>query len=157
MENRDELKYSAMDIAKYAVNRQYKSNRPISNLQLQKILYFLQIVFTSKTGHLLFADQFEAWPYGPVIRDVYVKFADCGGYPIRREFNIAIDDRTKPFLDAGIDTLAKKSPWDLVRVSHAEGSPWDTVYNLDGKHKGIIPNKLIMQCALGANVRRQDG
>lgn len=45
-----------MDIAKYAVNRQYKSNRPISNLQLQKILYFLQIVFTSKTGHLLFAD-----------------------------------------------------------------------------------------------------
>ena len=33
MENRDELKYSAMDIAKYAVNRQYKSNRPISNLQ----------------------------------------------------------------------------------------------------------------------------
>lgn len=35
MENRDELKYSAMDIAKYAVNRQYKSNRPISNLQLQ--------------------------------------------------------------------------------------------------------------------------
>lgn len=56
MENRDELKYSAMDIAKYAVNRQYKSNRPISNLQLQKILYFLQIVFASKTGHLLFAD-----------------------------------------------------------------------------------------------------
>ena len=84
MENRDELKYSAMDIAKYAVNRQYKSNRPISNLQLQKILYFLQIVFTSKTGHLLFSDQFEAWPYGPVIRDVYVKFADCGGYPKAR-------------------------------------------------------------------------
>lgn len=40
MENRDELKYSAMDIAKYAVNRQYKSNRPISNLQLQKYSTF---------------------------------------------------------------------------------------------------------------------
>lgn len=43
MDNRDESKYSAMDIAKYAVNRQYKSNRPISNLQLQKILYFYRL------------------------------------------------------------------------------------------------------------------
>lgn len=154
MENRTEQKYSAMDIAKYAVSRRYKSDRPISNLQLQKILYFLQVIFASKTGSLLFADQFEAWPYGPVIREVYVEFADCGGFPIRREFDIDVDRRTKPFLDAGIDTLAEKSPWDLVRISHAEGSPWDVVYNREGRHKGTIPNGLIMQCALGASAGR---
>lgn len=56
MENRTEQKYSAMGIAKYAVSRRYKFGRPISNLQLQKILYFLQIVFASETGRLLFAD-----------------------------------------------------------------------------------------------------
>ena len=157
MENRTEQEYSAMGIAKYAVSRRYKSRRPISNLQLQKILYFLQIVFASKTGRLLFADQFEAWPYGPVIREVYAEFADCGGFPIRREFDIDVDDNIRPFLDDGIDTLAEKSPWDLVRISHAEGSPWDVVYNREGRHKGTIPNELIMQCALGAGARRQDG
>lgn len=154
MENRIEQNYSAMGIAKYAVSRRYKSGRPISNLQLQKILYFLQIIFASKTGRLLFADQFEAWPYGPVIREVYAEFADCGGFPIRRGFDIDVDVNTKPFLDAGIDTLAEKSPWDLVRISHAEGSPWDVVYNREGKHKGTIPNRLIMQCALSTSAGR---
>lgn len=154
MEDQTEPKYSAMDIAKYAINRRYKSNRPISNLQLQKMLYFLQVIFTAKTGCLLFPDQFEAWPYGPIIRGVYAEFADCGGYPIRHEFDIDINCRTKPFLDAGIDTLAEKSPWDLVRISNAEGSPWDVVYNRDGRHKGAIPNEMIMHCALNASTRR---
>lgn len=67
--------YSAMEIAEYAVSRRYRHDTPISNLQLQKILYFLQVIHASETGELLFADQFEAWPYGPVIRDVYVKFS----------------------------------------------------------------------------------
>ena len=119
--------YCAMEIAEYAVSRRYRHNTPISNLQLQKILYFLQVIHASETGELLFADQFEAWPYGPVIRDVYVEF--------------------RPFLDAGVDTLAEKSPWELVRISHAEGSPWDIIYNQKRLHKGIIPNELIMQCA----------
>lgn len=154
MEDQTEQKYSAMDIAKYAINRRYKSNRPISNLQLQKILYFLQVIFTAKTGFLLFPDQSEAWPYGPIIREVYVEFADCGGYPIRREFDIDVGCKIKPFLDAGIDTLAEKAPWDLVRISNAEGSPWDVVYNREGRHKGTIPNGLIIQCVLNASTRR---
>lgn len=153
MEDQIEPKYSAMDIAKYAINRRYKSNRPISNLQIQKMLYLLQVIFTVKTGCLLFPDQFEAWPYGPIIREVYVEFADCGGYPIRCEFDIDVGCKIKPFLDAGIDTLAEKSPWDLVRISNAEGSPWDVVYNREGRHKGTIPNGLIMQCALNASTR----
>lgn len=41
--------YSAMEIAEYAVNRRYRLDMPISNLQLQKILYFLQVIYASKT------------------------------------------------------------------------------------------------------------
>lgn len=139
--------YSAMDIAKYAVNRKYRKDEPISNLQLQKILYFLQLIYASGTRKLLFPDQFEAWPYGPVIRNVYVEFSDCGSFPIRRSFDVEIDDSVRPFLDAGVDTLSGKSPWELVSISHAKGSPWDSVYNEQGRHKGVIPNELIMQCA----------
>lgn len=140
-------RHSAMEIAKYAVNRRYRKDEPISNLQLQKILYFLQIIYASDNDALLFADQFEAWPYGPVIRDVYVEFSDCGGFPIKRGFDVEIEQPLRPFLDAGMDTLASKSPWELVSISHAKGSPWDHVYNELGEHKGVIPNKLIMKCA----------
>lgn len=150
MEVRVGTRYSAMDIAEYAVNRRYEADKPISNLHLQKILYFLQIIYASETGNLLFADQFEAWPYGPVIRDVYKKFSDFGGFPIQCGFSVEIDDDIRPFLDAGIDTLAEKSPWDLVRISHAEESPWDIVYNVHGNHKGIIPNEMIMESAMRA-------
>lgn len=140
-------RHSAMEIAKYTVSRRYRSGDPISNLQLQKILYFLQFIYASDNGALLFADQFEAWPYGPVIRDVYIEFSDCGGFPIKRGFDIEIEESLRPFLDAGIDTLAGKSPWELVSISHAEGSPWDLVYNKQNRHKGTISNELIMKCA----------
>lgn len=141
-------RYSAMDIAKYVVDRRYKCGKPISNLQLQKILYFLQLIFARETRTLLFPEEFEAWPYGPVIRAVYIEFSGCGGYPIRREFSVDIDKRLCLFLDAGVDLLAEKSPWDLVRISHADKSPWDIVYNEHGAHKGLIPNEMIMDCAL---------
>ena len=42
--------YSAMEIAEYAVSRRYRHDTPISNLQLQKILYFLQVIHASETG-----------------------------------------------------------------------------------------------------------
>lgn len=148
MEVRVGTDYSAMDIAKYAVNRRYEMEKPISNLQLQKILYFLQLVFASKTRVLLFSDPFEAWPYGPVVRDVYNEFADYGGFPIRQGFSVAIEeDDLRSFLNAGIDLLAEKSPWELVSISHADGSPWDIVYNHNGRRKGIIPNELILESA----------
>lgn len=148
MEVRVGTAYSAMEIAKYAVNKRYEMGKPISNLQLQKILYFLQLVYASNMQKLLFPDQFEAWPYGPVIRDVYIEFSDCGGFPIRQGFSVDIkEDGLRSFLDAGIDLLAEKSPWELVRISHADGSPWDEVFNRKGMHKGVIPNELIMKAA----------
>lgn len=51
----------AMSLAKYTVTKCEKDNQPISNLQLQKMMYFLQSVYCRSTGgDLLFADQFEA-------------------------------------------------------------------------------------------------
>ena len=116
--------YSAMEIAEYAVSRRYRHDTPISNLQLQKILYFLQVIHASETGELLFADQFEAWPYGPVIRDVYVEFSDCGGFPIKREFDTEINDSIRPFLDAG--TCSPRNPHGNSSGSHTPRGPRGT-------------------------------
>lgn len=60
--------YSALDIAKYIISKCNIENCPISNLQLQKILYNLQkallqseIMITEKKSSALFGDKIEAW------------------------------------------------------------------------------------------------
>ena len=65
----------ALDAAKYIINRCISFGHPISNLQLQKILYFCQLAHIKLSGKLLFSDeQFEAWQFGPVVRSIYVKY-----------------------------------------------------------------------------------
>jgi uncharacterized phage-associated protein len=39
---------------------------PISNLQLQKILYYIQKTFL-ENGMVAFDDEIEAWKFGPVV------------------------------------------------------------------------------------------
>lgn len=139
-------KYKASDVAHYILSECYRNGSPISNLQLQKMLYFLQIIHLDTTGELLFDDEFYAWPYGPVIPHIYREFSQFGSRPIRygRSDSSFLDSNDKAFIDAGIRVLRRKSPWDLVRVSHADGSPWDVVYNQRGDRKGHIENQLLI-------------
>ena len=56
--------YKAMDLANYIVGKCIKDNVPITNLQLQRILYFVQKDFL-KRGSPAFSDYIEAWEFGP--------------------------------------------------------------------------------------------
>ena len=139
----------AMDLADYAVYCCTVANRPISNLHLQKMLYFLQSIYCRNTGKLLFPEAFSAWPYGPVIPEIYDKYSAYGGRAIIRHESkvLAVRNDIKQFVDAGIDILSKQSPWDLVKTTHAPGSPWDRVYQ-DGKgYKKEIPNEYIIEAS----------
>ena len=75
-----------MRLAKYIVQKCYQDGHPISNLQLQKILYFLQIMYGRSTEgkELLFQDDFEAWPYGPVFLMFLISFRVMAGVLSRK-------------------------------------------------------------------------
>ena len=143
--------FDARTLSHYVVNRCTVMGQPISNLQLQKILYFLQFFYcrANKGGALLFPEPFYAWPYGPVIPDVYEEFSEFGGRAIEKSFTVELccDQHVKDFLDEGIDTLREKSPWYLVRISHAQGLPWSLIYRDGDGYKDIIPNSLIIKAA----------
>lgn len=147
----------AMSLARYVVGKCAREKKPISNLQLQKILYFLQSVYCRATkGLLLFPDSFEAWPYGPVITSVYREFSKYGGDVIDDCLNAispGFGGVEKTFVDAGIEDLRDRSPWDLVRTSHAAGSPWDKVYKGGDGYKNVIPNELIIDAAMKGEQR----
>jgi uncharacterized phage-associated protein len=63
--------YAAENIAKYLIYLasqafvgDNKERESITNLKLQKILYFAQAYYLSKVGKPLFIDNIEAWAHG---------------------------------------------------------------------------------------------
>ncbi|MDR1284955.1 MAG: DUF4065 domain-containing protein [Campylobacteraceae bacterium] len=138
-------KITAMDVAKYAISKCQEDNHPITNLQLQKMLYYIQYFFLVKTEEPLFDDDFEAWKFGPVISNVYYEYRIYGALPIdldgnKIEFNnINIED--KKLLDYVIEKTRVMYPWRLVEQSHAKGKAWDSVF-MDGFGAGDIIEKM---------------
>lgn len=140
---------TANDAARFMVNLCIDDGHPISNLQLQKILYFCQLESYRNTGEPLFSDDFEAWRYGPVVPSVYSLFSIFGGLSISH----AVKEGT-PL--AGVDkdivqdvtrNLRGLPPWELVAKTHSDGSPWALTYR-DGAGAGdVIPKELIRESA----------
>ena len=74
--------YKAMNIAQYIITKCTQDGSPISNLQLQKILYFTQGVCLAKNNHILFEENIFAWYIGPVVPNVYYRFCGYGASKI---------------------------------------------------------------------------
>ena len=69
------MEHKAVDVARRMVQLSIENNLWITNLQLQKILYFTWIDYCKAGCGRLFEDQkFEAWKYGPVVEKVYYEY-----------------------------------------------------------------------------------
>ena len=53
-----------LDLALYIVNKCVNEGCLVTNLQLQKVLYYIQVEFLQKKGVLIFEDSIEAWKFG---------------------------------------------------------------------------------------------
>ena len=54
----------------------------LTNMKVNKLLYFAQGHYLKKYGKPLFDDKIEAWDHGPVIPDVYSTYKGYGDRPI---------------------------------------------------------------------------
>lgn len=118
----DKRIYDALDIAKYIVGKCTVEKCPITNLQLQKILYFLQKKHLIEYGNRLFRDDIQAWQFGPVVPEVYYQFCGFGSGAITMEYtvnNIEPDDIK--LIEPIVEDKREKNPWDLVsELMHRE-------------------------------------
>jgi uncharacterized phage-associated protein len=135
--------------------------KKITNLSLQKILYFVHGRYLIEEGQPLLKGSFEAWQYGPVSLAVYEAFKHLGSQGIetlaeRRDIRTG---ETEPVPLPSDPELCQKivdlsfpylslSAGRLVDLSHARGSPWDRVTRGDHgeRHFGLrITNETIEQ------------
>lgn len=70
--------YKVLDICRFIINHSNSFLYGISNLKLQKILYFVQASFLTNTGRSCFLENIEAWDFGPVVPIAYHTFKQFG-------------------------------------------------------------------------------
>ena len=58
-------------VAARLVNFSHEHGSPVSNLKLQKLLYYAQAWHLAFFGAPLFDEDFEAWVHGPVVPRVF--------------------------------------------------------------------------------------
>lgn len=123
--------YSAVDLARNILKMCVEDGHPISNLQLQKILYFVQVAFLKKTGHAIFSDPIEAWRFGPVVPNAYYEFCGFGGMAIPdipKGTYAKLSEKEDNFLVQVVNDKRKLSAWDMVMQTHRTGGAWDKTY-----------------------------
>jgi len=111
----------------------------ITNLKLQKLVYYSQGFSLALYDKLLFAEHMEAWEHGPVNTALYNKYKQLGAAPIPIPEDIDFskyDEQTKDLLNGVYEEYGQFSAWKLREMSHGE-EPW-----IKGKHQAgqIIQN-----------------
>lgn len=122
--------YSAEDIAEWFLNKNrvqmnFEDSEYITNLKLQKLLYYAQGHFLAEKNRCLFEDDFMAWEHGPVIRKIYDKYKENGANGIKydKDFTIDIDEETETLLENVYEKYGQYTAWKLRNMTHEE-SPW---------------------------------
>ncbi|WP_172618665.1 Panacea domain-containing protein [Candidatus Methanomassiliicoccus intestinalis] len=144
-----DMAYDALDVAKYIIKKYYGMRNPVTNLKLQKMLYFAWIRYYKETKEYLFNDKIEAWMLGPVVPNVYYQYYIYAGIPIRED-----KEPSKPFspeavavLDKLIEDCMDKTARELVDKAHKNGTPWDRTYKPDEKKTIDFEMIIDVECA----------
>jgi len=120
-------KYHAIDIANYFLYKAQISTEEdqelISNLKLQKLVYYAQGLHLAAYGEPLFPEIIEAWTYGPVIPELYHFYKENGSDGIRADEKFdpsVIDEGTRNFLDDVYEVFGQFSAIRLMDLTHSD-------------------------------------
>ncbi|MGV0161034.1 Panacea domain-containing protein [Mycobacterium colombiense] len=138
--------YSATTIAKWFVDWANSDDAELSNLKLQKLLYYAQGHYLADNDRPLFRDDIQAWSHGPVVPDVYHAFKGFGAGPISLQDDDPfewddVDSATSQFLAKVWNTYGSVAAWKLRNMTHAE-APWMEHFNQGERHV-VIPKEEI--------------
>lgn len=145
--------HNAIDIARYIIKYSNEKYYEITNLKLQKLLYFVQAFFLIEKekgyGYPAFSDKIEAWVTGPVVPNVYEEFKYYSGINIphldeyltsdptshwnikKEKYNDSIiSEHDKKGIETMIDYFKNWATNDLIKLT-CNQKPWLDAFNPD--------------------------
>ena len=118
--------YDAIEIANYIIEYEHSKDRMISNLKLQKLLYFVQAQFFRVLGVPCFRDKIEAWSFGPVVVSVYHTYKYYGGMDItylEEDVRVFITNRDKEIINEVLELFSDTPVYEMVNITRNQ-TPW---------------------------------
>lgn len=116
-----------IDVAKYLLSKgDEEAGDTISNLKLQKLLYYVQGFSLAINDRPMFKEDIYAWQHGPVVPEMYHEFKQYGAYGIPKPDNFdpeMIPAEDRDLIDEVYDVYGQFSAWKLRNMTHDE-APW---------------------------------
>jgi len=116
----------AMDVAMYFVcQADVDAGDAITNLKIQKLLYYAQGASLAIRGEALFEEDVLCWQHGPVVRSVYDQLKSFEANPIvgiedACERADGLTDEQRELLSEVYDKFGQFSAWRLRDMTHEE-------------------------------------
>ncbi|PVY33323.1 Panacea domain-containing protein [Victivallis vadensis] len=130
----DSRKILPLTIASYLIEKSITSGDCITNLKLQKLVYYAQAWFIVLFGIKLFDEDIQAWVHGPVVRSIYDCYKQYGYKPLpcpRVKSDLPGD--VQKHLDEILKIFGGYSGFQLELMTHQE-APWKNA------RKGLPPD-----------------
>lgn len=123
------MSYSAAAVANAFIDIAANNGFYLTNLKLQKLVYFAHGWYLAFTDTPLIDDEVQSWKYGPVIQSLYYELKHYGSDPITKKIptdkNIAYESEDWNFICSVYRKYSIFSPAQLIAMTHEPGSPWE--------------------------------
>ena len=150
---------SAKAVANYFVEQGIRYNAPVTQLKLQKLMYYSYAWYVAYNQEQLFPEDIEAWRHGPVVRSVWQEFRRFGSSVITEPatefegFGVGAQFVIPRVEDQGIigyllriwNTYKEYSAIQLSNMTHSRDEPWASIRPLANAFNDhpVIPPELI--------------
>jgi uncharacterized phage-associated protein len=116
--------HDASTISKFLIAFSHEHGDPLSNLKLQKLLYYAQAWHLAIFDKPVFEEQIEAWVHGPVVVPEYRRFKGWAWQPIQDDPEApALDEALAQHLTEVMDVYGGMTAYQLEQLTHSE-TPW---------------------------------
>ncbi len=148
--------YSSSTVANYFLHKGWSEGILITPMKILKLVYVAHGWYLGSEDRPLIGDRILAWPYGPVIPELFLQISHFKDKPvttpIKPTFYSAdqqtFDESLRTFLDTIWEHYKNFTPYQLSALTHQSGSPWSQVTESYSKkelyrNSIIIPNEII--------------
>lgn len=131
-------------IAEWFIRKFVELEEGITNLKMQKLLYYAQGIGAARFNCKLIPEDFEAWAHGPVVPSVYHNYKTSGSSALSinpgADLTLLSKNTTViKILEETLNSYGKYTAWVLRDKTHCE-SPW-----LETKQNQVIEFSLIQE------------
>ena len=138
----------ASDVANFFIGLSLSDSEDyITNLKLNKLMYYAQGWSLARLGKPLFQNDIQAWKYGPVIPAIYHDYKNCGNSPItvidESYSNDVFSGKQYSLLLDVYGEYGKYTARALTSLTHRPGTPWSRFYE-EGRN-AIIPKEALKE------------